>query len=201
MVHIRRFRTTEKHFHSAASRCAGSIARYGLRAVASVGVDLTSRASSSFACQAGSSTLTGATPPVGVVNSTDRGISTQVNAIVALHALRVLLATGFAAVPRHQRSGDMLNGRFNTGSIRHDVAIGSAGYVVQLLPDVTTSAAGLACPGSERRLESSSSSGLPACRHPGRMQPERLPRSVVHQQARQRGGHGDARWRALVVAD
>jgi iron complex outermembrane recepter protein len=76
---------------------------------------------------------------VGVLNQrTDRDISTQVNALTnSAGSYTSSLAGGFA--PKFGVTSDLgyLNGRFNTGSIRHDVAIGSAGYVFDSYSDVT----------------------------------------------------------------
>ena len=76
---------------------------------------------------------------VGVLNQrTDRDISTQVNALTSSSGnYMASLATGFA--PRFGVTSDLgyLNGRFTTGSIRHEVATGSSGYVFNSYSDVT----------------------------------------------------------------
>jgi iron complex outermembrane receptor protein len=76
---------------------------------------------------------------VGMLNQrTDRDISTQVNALTSsTGSYTSSLATGFA--PKFDVTSDLgyLNGGFSTGSIRHDVAIGSAGYVFNSYSDVT----------------------------------------------------------------
>ena len=69
---------------------------------------------------------------------TDRDISTQVNALTnSTGNYTSSLATGFA--PKFGVTSDLgyLNGRFRTGSIRHVVAIGSAGYIFRSYSDVT----------------------------------------------------------------
>ena len=80
---------------------------------------------------------------VGVLNQrTDRDISTQVNALTNnTGSYTSSLATGFA--PQFGVLSDLgyLNGRFNTGSIRHDLAIGSSGYAFNSYSDVTNPSA------------------------------------------------------------
>ena len=73
---------------------------------------------------------------------TDRDISTQVNALTnSAGSYTSSLATGFA--PRFGVLSDLgyLNGRFKTGSIRHDVAVGSSGYAFNSYSDVTNPSA------------------------------------------------------------
>ena len=67
---------------------------------------------------------------------TDRDISTQVNALTSsTGAYTSSLAIGFA--PQFGVTSDVVyaNGRFNTGAIRHDVAIGSSGYTFDSFSD------------------------------------------------------------------
>jgi iron complex outermembrane receptor protein len=67
---------------------------------------------------------------------TDRDISTQVNALTDnTGRYTSSLATGFA--PRFGVLSDLayVNGRFMTGSIRHDVAVGSGGYAFDTFSD------------------------------------------------------------------
>jgi len=69
---------------------------------------------------------------------TDRDISTQVNALTSsAGAYTSSLAVGFA--PQFGVTSDLahLNGRLDTGSIRHDVAIGTSGYTFNTFSDVT----------------------------------------------------------------
>ncbi len=73
---------------------------------------------------------------------TERDISTQVNALTdSAGSYTSSLATGFA--PRFGVLSDVayLNGRFNTGSLRHQVAIGSSGYAFTSYSDVTNPSA------------------------------------------------------------
>ena len=105
---------------------------------------------------------------VGVLSQrTDRDISTQVNALTnSAGNYTSSLATGFA--PRFGVLSDLgyLNGRFTTGSIRHDVAFGSAGYSVQVLLGRDQPERGPACCWDRRasRIRSSSGSPPPASR-------------------------------------
>jgi iron complex outermembrane receptor protein len=72
----------------------------------------------------------------------DRDISTQVNALTdAVGGYTSSLATGFAARFRVFSNLGYLNGRFATGSVTHDVAIGSTGYVFRTYSDVTNPSA------------------------------------------------------------
>jgi iron complex outermembrane receptor protein len=79
----------------------------------------------------------------GVLNQrADRGISTQVNALTSsAGGYRSSLAIGFA--PQFRVLSDLasLNGRFQTGAVRHEVAIGSAGYRFNSYSDVTNPSA------------------------------------------------------------
>jgi iron complex outermembrane receptor protein len=74
---------------------------------------------------------------IGVLKQrTDRDISTQVNALTNnTGSYTSSLALGFA--PQFGVLSDLgyLNGRFTTGSIRHDVAIGSSGYAFESYSD------------------------------------------------------------------
>jgi len=80
---------------------------------------------------------------IGVLKQdTDRDISTQVNALTSsAGSYNSSLAIGFA--PQFGVLSDLayLNGRFDTGSIRHQVAIGSAGYAFDSFSDVANPAA------------------------------------------------------------
>jgi iron complex outermembrane receptor protein len=80
---------------------------------------------------------------IGVLNQrADRDISTQVNALTSsVGNYTSSLAIGFA--PQFRVLSDLaaLNGRFQTGPIRHDVAIGSAGYRFNSYSDVTNPSA------------------------------------------------------------
>ncbi|MEP7306455.1 MAG: TonB-dependent receptor [Acidobacteriota bacterium] len=80
---------------------------------------------------------------VGVLNQrTDRDISTQVNALTnSAGNYTSSLATGFA--PQFGVLSDLgyLNGRFKTGSISHELAIGSSGYAFNSYSDVTNPSA------------------------------------------------------------
>ena len=80
---------------------------------------------------------------VGVLNQrADRSISTQVNALTSsAGSYTSSLATGFAPQFRVLSDLGSLNGRFQTGSIRHDVAIGTAGYTFNSYSDVTNPSA------------------------------------------------------------
>jgi iron complex outermembrane recepter protein len=83
---------------------------------------------------------------IGVLNQrADRSISTQVNALTSsAGSYRSSLAIGFAPQFRVLSDLGSLNGRFQTGAVRHDVAIGSAGYRFNSYSDVTNpSAAGV----------------------------------------------------------
>jgi iron complex outermembrane receptor protein len=74
---------------------------------------------------------------VGVLDQrTDRDISTQVNALTSsTGSYNSSLAVGFA--PRFGVLSDLayLNGRFSTGRIQHQVAIGSSGYAFDTYSD------------------------------------------------------------------
>jgi iron complex outermembrane receptor protein len=80
---------------------------------------------------------------VGVLGQrADRDISTQVNALTSRDGnFTSSLAVGFA--PRFTVLSDLghLDGRFQTGTVRHDIAIGSAGYTFNSYSDVTTPSA------------------------------------------------------------
>jgi iron complex outermembrane recepter protein len=80
---------------------------------------------------------------VGVLNQrADRSISTQVNALTSSAGnYTSSLATGFA--PQFRVLSDLasLNGSFQTGPVRHEVAIGSAGYKFDSYSDVTNPSA------------------------------------------------------------
>jgi len=80
---------------------------------------------------------------VGVLNQrTDRDISTQVNALTnSIGSYTSSLATGFA--PQFGVLSDLvyLNGRFKTGSISHELAVGSSGYAFNSYSDVTNPSA------------------------------------------------------------
>ncbi len=80
---------------------------------------------------------------VGVLNQrTDRDISTQVNALTnSTGSYTASLATGFA--PQFGVTSDLgyLNGRFKTGFIRHELAVGSSGYAFNSYSDVTNPSA------------------------------------------------------------
>jgi iron complex outermembrane receptor protein len=106
----------------------------------SAGLDLTSNISELRVRQRINSTwrLT-----AGVLNQrADRDISTQVNALTGSAGnFTSSLAVGFA--PQFGVLSDLvsLNGRFQTGAIRHDVAFGSAGYRFNSYSDVTNPSA------------------------------------------------------------
>ena len=71
-----------------------------------------------------------------------RDISTQVNALTnEAGSYTSSLATGFA--PQFRVLSDLahVNGRFKTGFVRHDVAIGSTGYTFKSYSDVTNPSA------------------------------------------------------------
>jgi iron complex outermembrane receptor protein len=76
---------------------------------------------------------------VGVLDQrTDRDISTQVNALTnSTGSYTSSLATGFA--PQFGVLSDLgyLNGRFKTGFISHELAVGSSGYAFNSYSDVT----------------------------------------------------------------
>jgi iron complex outermembrane receptor protein len=72
----------------------------------------------------------------------NRDISTQVNALTSsAGAYTSSLAVGFA--PQFRVFSDLasLNGRFTTGPIRHDLAVGSTGYTFNSYSDVTNPSA------------------------------------------------------------
>jgi len=106
----------------------------------SAGLDLTSNISELRVRQRINSTwrLT-----AGVLNQrADRDISTQVNALTGSAGnYTSSLAVGFA--PQFRVLSDLvsLNGRFQTGAIRHEVAFGSAGYRFNSYSDVTNPSA------------------------------------------------------------
>jgi iron complex outermembrane receptor protein len=71
-----------------------------------------------------------------------RDISTQVNALTnEAGSYTASLATGFAPQFRVFSNLAYVNGRFNTGSVRHDVAIGSTGYTFKSYSDFTNPSA------------------------------------------------------------
>jgi iron complex outermembrane receptor protein len=80
---------------------------------------------------------------IGLLNQrADRGISTQVNALTSSAGnYRSSLANGFAPQFRVLSDLGSLNGRFQTGAVRHEVAIGSAGYRFNSYSDVTNPSA------------------------------------------------------------
>jgi iron complex outermembrane receptor protein len=131
---------------------------------------------------------------------TDRDISTQVNALKDNAGnYTASLATGFA--PRFGVFSDLgtLNGRFSTGSVRHDVALGTSGYVFETYSDVTNP------PASSVLLGSASIANpvifpLPAAGIP--LHDNLFISSVIHQQGFNAADTVtfNARWSARVVA-
>jgi iron complex outermembrane receptor protein len=118
---------------------------------------------------------------VGVLDQrTDRDISTQVNALTnGTGGYTASLATGFA--PRFAMLSDLayLNGRFKTGFVRHDVAVGSSGYAFNSYSDFTNPSAASVLLGSatisDPVIFPLSSAGIPA-------HANLFISSVVHQQ-------------------
>ena len=76
---------------------------------------------------------------IGALNQrADRNISTQVNALTSdTGNYTASLASGFAPQFRVLSDLGYVDGRFRTGAVRHDVAIGTAGYRFNSYSDVT----------------------------------------------------------------
>ena len=111
---------------------------------------------------------------------TDRDISTQVNALTsAAGTYNASLASGFA--PRFRVLSDLasLNGRFRTGAIGHDIAVGSTGYTFKSYGDITNPSAASVLLGAAS-IANPVIFGLPAAGIPLH---ERIYRSsTIHQQ-------------------
>ena len=127
---------------------------------------------------------------IGVLNQrADRDISTQVNALTSNAGnYTSSLAVGFA--PQFRVLSDLasLNGRFQTGAIRHDVAIGSAGYRFNSYSDVTNPSAASVLLGSAS-ITAPVVFALPASGLP--LHNNIFFSSKVHSAGHQRFGHGD----------